>query len=303
MKQENPDGDLGAPFATWLTEPLMQRSPGSTGKNGVCDLRFGVSAHKTRLLRSFVSHPFHLTHPWHLDDVLPGMAVLYVQMPAGGLIQGDRTTLQFVLEDDAQVHITTQAAEKIHSMTANCAVQHVQMNIGVNAYAEYCPEPMLLFPGSRFAQEIIITLAAGAALFFSEMFLAPTLYSGAPFAGLANRLHVRTEDTHLLFSERNLVLPNTQPLDAPGILGPAQCWGQAFFVTNHGSTRLCPRQLHERLESETGILSGVSTLPGGRGVITKAFGTDPRALRAVLFATWDYVRTMLTGARAPVFPK
>ncbi|MGE0683394.1 MAG: urease accessory protein UreD [Candidatus Binatia bacterium] len=42
-----------------------------------------------------------------------------LSQPAGGLIQGDRARMQFTFAPRSQVHLTTQAAEKIHAMTAN----------------------------------------------------------------------------------------------------------------------------------------------------------------------------------------
>jgi urease accessory protein len=95
-----------------LDEPLVQRPAASPGKKGVCDLTFAIVQKKTALSASFVTHPFHLTAPWRLDPNLPGMAVVYLQTPAGGLIQGDRTQMRFLF-----VHISSpfdhQAAEKI----------------------------------------------------------------------------------------------------------------------------------------------------------------------------------------------
>ena len=83
-------------FRAYVAEPLAQRPAGSTGKRGVCRLAFAVRSDTTRLGHAFVSHPFHCTRPWYLDPAVPGMAVVYVQTPAGGLIQGDRPSCSLV---------------------------------------------------------------------------------------------------------------------------------------------------------------------------------------------------------------
>ncbi|MGE0826444.1 MAG: urease accessory protein UreD [Candidatus Binatia bacterium] len=302
MKQNASPFPCGSPWASWLAEPLPQRPAGSAGKRGICDLTFTVARGRTCLQHAFVSHPFHLTRPGYLDAGLPEMAVLYVQMPAGGLIQGDRTRLHIALARNSQVHLTTPATEKIHTMTANCAVQEVSIAVAQDAYAEYYPEPIILFPRARLAQIVQVELATGASFFFCEMFIAPTLRTGVPFAGLLNRLHVRANDGGLLFAECSLVLPATHRLQTAGILANAHCWGQAVFVTDQVSpSAAC--HLHDRLLPTAHVVSGISTLPGNRGLVVKALGCSTRAVRAVLYEAWDYIRTTYRGAPATRFPK
>ena len=210
--------------------PLLNARPVRAGKSGGCQLIFAAGSGKTYLQRSFVSHPFHLTRPWYLDSALPGMAVVYLQTPAGGLIQGDRATLQFALGDTTQVHITSQAAEKIHSMTANCALQSVAFVLDAGAYAEYCPEPIILFPRARFGQQLHVRLGRRATFFFSEIFLMRTDMRQEPFEALSTSLSVTDAAGDLLMREHGVVLPRQQRLTGPGILGRYHVWGQAVLV-------------------------------------------------------------------------
>lgn len=297
-----PPFPLPREFASYLSEPLAQHPAGGAGKQGVCALSFVANQGGTRLHRSFVTHPFHLTPPWRLDSALPGMAVVYVQTPAGGLIQGDRARLEFTLARQAQAHITTQAAEKIHTMTANCALQQVSFKLSAHAYAEYCPEPVIVFPGARFAQEIKVTLEPGACCFLSEIFLSRRAADGVAFAALASTVRVQDAEGKPLLHERSVVFPQQHNLHGPGILGEAHAWGAAFLVGS-AIPQEWAREVHERIAAEPEVHCGATALHEGRGVSVKAVGQEARVIRRVLHLAWDVLRRRQLGAPAPIFPK
>lgn len=289
-------------FAVYLSEALDQRPADSVGKHGVCTLSFAVSRSKTVLQHAFVTHPFHLTRPWYLDPALPGMAVVYIQTPAGGLIQGDQTCLRCTLGPGAQVHLTTQAAEKIHTMTANCALQQTSFVLGAGAYLEYCPEPVILFAGSRFGQELWGELGEGASFFGAEIFLAHCGADGSSFKALTTGLRVQDANGTLVLHDRSLVLPAQQGFVGPGILGPYRVWGQALLISPLVSSTWA-REVQTVISAEPGVICGATVLPWERGIGIKAVGTEIRAVRRVLHAAWHALRMRHLGVAAPLFPK
>lgn len=295
-----PPIQLPREFATYRDEPLPQRPAGSSGKNGRCALAFHVRQGRTYLQRGFVSHPFHFTHPWHLDPALPDMAVVYVQTPAGGLIQGDQTALHFTLDSNARVHITTQAAEKIHAMTANCAIQDIAFALAADAYVEYCPEPVILFPRSRFAQTLHVELDAQAWFFGKELFLMPERM--APFEAFANGLTVRDSTGRLLLHERSLALPMQRSLDGPGILAGQRVWGQAVFVGPRVSPGIV-KDLAALMAEQPEVRCGVTSLPRERGIAVKVLAAQVPPARQALHAAWNFLRLHWLQAPAPQFPK
>ncbi len=307
-----PDPSLDATFwpqsfQPYLSDALNQRPAGSAGKSGACKLTFAVAGSgRTQLQQSFVSHPFHLTRPWYLDPALPGMAVVYVQTPAGGLIQGDRATLQFDLGDTAQVHITNQAAEKIHSMTANCALQSVSFVLGAGAYAEYRPEPVILFPHARFGQQLNIQLGLQASFFFSELFLIRGDVVQEPFEALSTSLKVTDATGDLLMREHSLALPFQQRLTGPGVLGRYHVWGQAVLVGRSVSESWAKEiqgEIQEEVFPDTVLVAGTTVLPGEYGVCVKVVGTQVPAVRRVLRRAWHGLRLRHLGVPAPDLPK
>jgi urease accessory protein len=228
------------------------------------------------------------------------MAVVYVQTPAGGLIQGDRAAMQFTLESNARVHVTTQAAEKIHTMTANCAVQQVRFTLASHSYAEYCPEPIILFPQSRFAQDLQVELGESAWFFFTEIFLVPA--SMELFTAFANRLTVREASRKVLLHERGCVFPAQRGLDGPGILADHRVWGQGVFSGPQISSTQT-KDLALLLTDQSDVTCGVTSLPYERGVAVKVVATNVPAVRQTLHAAWNFLRLQWLRAPAPQFPK
>lgn len=293
-------------FRPYFLEPLSQRPPGSIGKLGICRLVFRNDEGETYLSDSYVAHPFHFAKPWHLDPALPGMAVVYVQNPAGGWIQGDRASVQVRLGPEARVHVTNQAAEKIHSMSANCAVQTVEFRLDRRSYAEYCPDPVILFSGARFAQEVRVTLAEDASLFLSEVFLNRTDDDNVSFDALSNSLTIYDDSNRLIFREHGLVQPTRKSLEGQAVLGRSRAWGQALLV-GPKIPKSWSAEIQEALNREcaglTSVLAGVSVLPEGRGICIKVVAEGVRAARMVLRRAWQELRIRHLGVLPPNLPK
>ena len=305
----DPDFWVGS-FQTYLSDALDQRPAGSAGKSGVCELTFIAESGKTRLQRSFVSHPFHLTRPWYLDPALPGMAVVYVQTPAGGLIQGDRAALRFDVRDTAQVHITSQAAEKIHSMTANCALQSVSFILDAGAYAEYCPEPIILFPRARFGQQLHVRLGPQASFFFSEIFLMRGNMKQEPFEALSTSLNVTNADGDLLMREHGVAFPLQQSLTGPGILDRCHVWGQAVLVGRSVPDSWASEiqfaiqeEPFEEISHDKSVVVGTTVLPEQQGICVKVAGTHVQTVRRTLSRAWQELRLRHLGVTTPQLPK
>jgi urease accessory protein len=230
------------------------------------------------------------------------MAVVYLQTPAGGLIQGDRTALQLNLKAHAQVHLTTQAAEKIHTMTANCAVQQLSFAVGMGAYLEYCPEPIILFPRARLSQSLTIELQEEASVFLSEILFFHCASDNVMFDALTTHLQVHDKNGLTLVRERSEVLPVRQNIHGPGLLGPYRAWGQSVLIGPTVPTTWA-QALSTVIAQVSGVESGVTLLPRDRGLAVKVLGTEASAIRQVLHIVRHWVRLQHLGAPAVIFPK
>src|SRR3954453_9887850 len=69
---------------------------------------------RTILRSQQVGYPFHVTRAFHLDQMRPELATLYLQSASGGLYAADRLKLDLTVGARAALHLTTQASTVVH---------------------------------------------------------------------------------------------------------------------------------------------------------------------------------------------
>jgi urease accessory protein len=89
---------------------------------------------------------------------------------SGGLTGGDRTRVSVEVGADAQVTVTTQAAEKIYRALPNTgdAVVQVDMRVDEGAWAEWLAQETIVFEGSRLRRLFTADVAATGRLLAVE---------------------------------------------------------------------------------------------------------------------------------------
>lgn len=273
------------------------------GKRGVLRLRFERVGASTELAEHYQQPPLHFTRPLHIDPHRPGMAFGYLMTTGGGVVQADRYRLDVRVGPAAEVHLTTQAATKVHGMDADYAAQQVVLRAEAGAYLEYLPEPLIPFARARFHQRTELTVDQDATVVLGETVLAGRLGRGERHAyqALALDLEVRRPDGRLLAVE------NTR-LDPTGACGPAVLGGHdrmstLLVITDaHPASDLADaahQALTARAPDGCGVWHGVSVLPAGCGVRARVLGSDAGRTAAAVHAVWDAVRRLLIRAPAP----
>jgi urease accessory protein len=81
---------------------------------------------------------------------------------AGGIVGGDRLSINIDLQTRSRAVITTAAAGKIYGSNGTIATQHIVQNIGENACLEWLPQETIVFNGARFHQHLQVNLAPTA---------------------------------------------------------------------------------------------------------------------------------------------
>src|SRR5262249_26321624 len=148
--------------------------------------------------RRFVTYPFFLTTPFYLDSTPSGMLTTILQSVSGGIYEGERLTLTFTAEADAQAHCTTQSATVVHSMSeVGVASQTVAIYAAAGSLVEYLPDPLVLFPMASLRTSVQVVAEENATVIVADAFLShdPT-NQGRTF--------------HILFSETLLYRPDRQ---------------------------------------------------------------------------------------------
>ena len=82
---------------------------------------------------------------------------------SGGIAGGDTLTCAIALAENANVSISSQAAERVYRALDTCsATLKTTINVGRNARLDYLPQETILFDGFGLNRDLEINLAEGA---------------------------------------------------------------------------------------------------------------------------------------------
>ncbi|GAA1935528.1 urease accessory protein UreD [Kitasatospora viridis] len=278
---------------------------GRPGKIGLLELGFERVGGRTELVDHYQKSPLQIMRPLYFDPARPDLAVTFLMSTGGGIVQADRLRTDLRCGAGTAVHLTTQAATKIHRMDADYATQIVNLTAEEGSYVEYLPEPTIPHRDSRCYQRSVITVAPSATVLASETVLAGRLAHGErnAYQVFAADLEWRRPDGRL-FAVDTVRL---EPGGAGGVTGPAVLAGHDLLSTFYAVSPLAPATeiadaLHDALDG-SGLPFGVSVLPEDAGAWLRVLGDDPPAVAAAVRRAWDAVRRLLIGAPAPALRK
>ena len=259
----------------------------------------------TRVVQRRVCYPYVFLKPFWFGDQPTGIATAIIQSSSGGLFGGERLLQRLRLAPHAAVHLTNQAATIVHAKRGHAAtVQRVELELGDNAYLEYLPEPVTLFPGAGLEQEVRVTLAPQSVLLYADGMLghAPGGVEAA-FAHYANCLEVYADDGRLLCAERSFVSGTDFVRSLHNTRGAWRACGLFVLAAPQERARheVWVNLLNETLQAPGGadIYAASAPLPNQAGVLCRIAAADGAHLRAALEACWRAARLDLTGAAAP----
>ncbi|WP_430335253.1 urease accessory protein UreD [Rhodococcus sp. ACT016] len=277
---------------------------GRPGKVGLLELGFEYRGGRSELARRYQKSPLQIMRPLYIDPRRPDLPVVYVMSTGGGIVQADRLRLDVRCGAHTAVHVTTQAATKVHTMDTDYATQLVTIDAGVDAYVEYLPDPVIPFRRSRLFQRTVVTADPSATVLVGE-----TIYAGRLARDERHRYDVLATDLELHRPGGELVVVDTVRLapDLCSVTGPAVFAGTTimsslFVVTRLRSAPDVADALVEALRATSGW-AGVSVLPHECGAWVRMLDDDPDAARAAMRTAWNAARELLIGVPAPALRK
>lgn len=131
-----------------------------TGWHGSLNLVFAHRHGTTQLIHSQNQAPLKVQRPFYPE----GSAVCHsvVLHTSGGVVGGDRLSLNFQVEPNAQALITTAAASKVYRSNGLEAKQSIQMQVEADACLEWLPQETIVFNSAIYRQDLRVELAPGA---------------------------------------------------------------------------------------------------------------------------------------------
>lgn len=266
----------------------------SVGRVGALRLEYAQRNGRTIIARSHCTTPWHLLPPIYLDET--GAAYTLLVNPSGGLVGGDRLSIDMRLGGDTHVLISAPSANRVYRSQGEVSIQDIKITIGAGAVLEWLPEHTIPFAGSRFRQSIHATLESGATILLWDAVASGRIASNErwDFASLENEIRITTAAGHSLV-ERYALDPATDL----GSVGLAAEWDYvaSLFVINDTVTPEMWSRLEARigllLDERTGSLLGGVSQPAAPGVAVKILARTAPDLTGALDALWAAVRTEL----------
>ncbi|MFB9886737.1 urease accessory protein UreD [Balneatrix alpica] len=261
-------------------------------------LAFSRSGARTRLSQMDFFGPLRVQRPFYPEG---DYCHLYLLHPPGGLVSGDRLSLQLQWQPGAQALLTTPSAGKIYKADSAGGEQHQHILLRLEqAEGEWLPQETIIFPGANGVMTTRIELQ-GACKFIGWELISlgrPANQESFSRGRLSQRLELWQDGRpllleHLQLDARNLAAMqrNQAGLGQQPLLGTLLATGFAER----------PSELIELLRAE--LASDCCALSYRRGVLLLRYrGGCAEQARQQFIQAWQHIRPLLLG-RAPCAPR
>ncbi len=223
---------------------------------------------------------------------------------SGGVLAGDRLSLDIEVADRARAQVTTTGATRLyrHREGSEESSQHTRIKVGNDAVLEYLPDALIPYAGSRHTQSTEIVLGRNSTMFWWET-LAPGRHAmGETFA--FDRLRI---SSRVVNGERPLLIedfelsPTERPLESSARLGKYTHLS-SFYAFQTGRSSASWRELENRLNEfartrQSGSIWGASMLAAD-GMVVRGLSPTARDVPATLAGLWSIARRFLLGDEA-----
>lgn len=244
--------------------------------------------------------PLRTTVPFYLDSQDRQMAFIYTQNPTGGVFEGDRLLTRVALEPHARVHLTTQSATKVFSMTADHAEQHYRFTLGESAVLEHMPDMLIPHAKAQLRQQIRVELAPGAGYIGAEVVAPGRVARDERFEYRSLQLVTSVlHDGREMATDVVRLMPAERDPRGPGGLG-----SHDYLVTMTVATRgrsLDPTDFDAVAAEAVGDngVGAAGALPGGAGVAIRLLTDSSRSAAAATRHCWEHARSLLLNSPPP----
>lgn len=282
-----------------------QLPAGTAGKDGYLRLGFARRGDRTALVDLHRRVPLLAQQALHFDEGIPEMACVFMISTSGGVLQGDRYTVDISLAPHARAHVTTQAAMKVQEMDANYATMAQDLVLAEGSYLEYLPDPVIPYRRSRFVSRTRLRVAESATALYAEVLLPGRKHygDGEVFAYDLYSASVQglRPDGRVLFTENLIIEPGSWSVSGAGVMAGFHVLGNVVLMTPPElADRIAPRvSVRYQSGSDSDTAVGVSRLPHDAGLILKVLGMESEPVREQVRAFWSLVRREVTGRDVP----
>jgi urease accessory protein len=282
------------------TSPSEARSASPHDANladGRAEIVFVADGARTRLAHLYQHEPLRVLFPTApAKDCLQAALVT----TSGGLVGGDRLTIDIHATPGASALVSPQAAEKVYRSTgAECHVG-VSLTAEAGSWLEWLPQETILFEDARLRRSTCIDAAADARVFAGEMLVFGRVGSGERFShGLVRDAWDVRRAGALVWADALLLADDAAAVLAhpAGFDGAVAC-ATAIYAAFDAPQRLADAR--QALGDPSDVRCGATLINGV--VVARFLSRRPLALRMAFGAFWKSFRHAVAGL-PPVLPR
>lgn len=240
------------------------------------------------IVTSQVQAPLKVQRPFYPE----GQTVCHSVMlhTAGGIVGGDRLSVEVKLQPQAQALITSAAATKVYGSNGKTAQQTLQVQVAENACLEWLPQETIVFDGAVYRQKTRIDLAVGALWLGWDIIRLGRSARGEQFLSGEWRSHLEVwQGDRLLWVDPQQVRGGSDMLTSPHGLGGCPVIASFAFV----GRSIAPDWVQQAREvfvplSQPGADVGVTRLM--QGMLCRYRGSSTAEARRWFIRVWQLLR-------------
>ncbi|MEY4479526.1 MAG: hypothetical protein RLZZ267_204 [Bacillota bacterium] len=251
----------------------------------------------TQLTDKYSKAPLKVSKAFRDGD--SGRLCLYMVDVSPGMLDGDTYELDFTLERDTHLVLTTQSFAKIHPSTHAESSLHAHFKLAEDSILEYFPEPTIPYADSRFHGVNRFDLADNATLLYADVVTPGRTHRDEKFA--FNRFSTDLEvyrKGKLVVWDHFLLQPNIHQFDAIGAMEQFTHCGSFWIITEQPTDSLLQliREAISKVDSSN--LLAAASLTTDKGISVRMLGHNVWQLQQLIQAIWDLTREHLLNLPA-----
>jgi urease accessory protein len=281
-------------------EETEQLRVDKSGKNGKLKIVLGVDtlSEITKIKEKESVFPLSVQKEMHYDQFQPKMTHVYIMSSSGGILQGDKYSIDMILEKNALAHITTQGATRIYKMNSSNAIQVINVSLDDGAYLEFIPDQIIPYKDSRFYQEINFKVHDNATMIYSEIISPGRIGMGETFDYEICDLRStgKNHKNNLRFTDYTKIEPKKMNIQDFGVLGQKQIVATMYILAKTNDVEKIAQTLENNIRDSTEIMIGWSTMTGENGILLRIIGNTTRDIFRLVYDITKIVRRIVLNS-------
>ncbi|MBW4559584.1 MAG: urease accessory protein UreD [Mojavia pulchra JT2-VF2] len=256
----------------------------ATGWHGKLNLVYADRQNATQLIYNHQQAPLKVQRPFYPEgEKVCHSVILHT---AGGVVGGDRLSLDFHLQPHAQALITTAAASKIYRSSGQQARQIIDIKVDAGACLEWLPQETILFNSAIYRQDLRVELATTANWLGWEITRLGRTARGEKFLQGEWRSHTEIWQQGVpLWIDRQYLLGSEEVFHSPHGLAGQPIVGSLVWVGNAVDSEIVEKA--RNLWHGAGQ-AGVTLLQ--HGLLCRYRGASTSEVRNWFTAVWQMLR-------------